>query len=55
MFPCDQLAAAAFPFPTHPNREFFCGLTGREPDSLADNSIARPNHELLRPPLISYA
>ena len=24
-------------------------------DGLADNSIARPNHELLRPPLISYA
>jgi hypothetical protein len=24
-------------------------------DGLADNSVARPNHELLRPPLISYA
>ena len=44
LFPCDQLV----------NREAQ-RHAAQDMDGLADNSIARPNHELLRPPLISYA
>ena len=44
LFPCDQLV----------NREAQRNAA-QDMDGLADHSIARPNHELLRPPLISYA